>query len=570
MKILLTSLNAKFIHTSLALYSLKAYSKEYKSDVKIEEFTINNDLDYCLTQIVKYSPDVIGFSTYIWNVNETMQLIQNLKKVLPQTKIVLGGPEVSFNSMEFLKSADFVIKGEGEKPFYELLLHLDNKKNIHELKSICYKTDNTSVETELDKTVSLSDIGFAYEEIDSFKNKIIYYESSRGCPYSCAYCLSSSTKGVRFLDEKRVKSDLSFFLENRPKQVKFVDRTFNANPKHAIMIWKYLIENDNGVTNFHFEISADTITDEMIDVLKNARYGLFQFEIGVQTTNECTLKEIDRKIDTQKIFDTVKKVQNLKNIHIHLDLIAGLPFENFASFSKSFSDTYSLYPDKLQLGFLKLLKGSSLRTNSDKYGIIYRDYAPYEVLKTNDISYLELETLKGIEFFVDIYYNSHKYDTSIKYAETLYTSPFNMYFEFENYFIKNNLLKSSMPKSFYQSFLYTVTEDEFLKECLRFDLYKQENMANMPEILKNDEISIFRESSENIYSNQVLFKSHIEKGITKKQYIRNSRIEKFKYDIIKYIDTKHIVKKDTFILFDYYHIMDPIVLDEVILYEEKR
>lgn len=570
MKILLTSLNAKFIHTSLALYSLKAYSKEYKSDVKIEEFTINNDLDYCLTQIVKYSPDVIGFSTYIWNVNETMQLIQNLKKVLPQTKIVLGGPEVSFNSMEFLKSADFVIKGEGEKPFYELLLHLDNKKSINELKSICYKTDNTSVETELDKTVSLSDIGFAYEEIDSFKNKIIYYESSRGCPYSCAYCLSSSTKGVRFLDEKRVKSDLSFFLENRPKQVKFVDRTFNANPKHAIMIWKYLIENDNGVTNFHFEISADTITDEMIDVLKNARYGLFQFEIGVQTTNECTLKEIDRKIDTQKIFDTVKKVQNLKNIHIHLDLIAGLPFENFASFSKSFSDTYSLYPDKLQLGFLKLLKGSSLRTNSDKYGIIYRDYAPYEVLKTNDISYLELETLKGIEFFVDIYYNSHKYDTSIKYAETLYTSPFNMYFEFENYFIKNNLLKSSMPKSFYQSFLYTVTEDEFLKECLRFDLYKQENMANMPEILKNDEISIFRESSENIYSNEILFKSHIEKGITKKQYIRNSRIEKFKYDIIKYIDTKHIVKKDTFILFDYYHIMDPIVLDEVILYEEKR
>ncbi len=571
MKIILTSLNAKFIHTSLSLYSLKAFSKEYKKDIKIVEFTINNDLDHCLSSLVKENPDVIGFSTYIWNINETLSLISNLKKVLPKTKIILGGPEVSFNSKKYIESCDFVVTGEGELPFYNLLCHIDNKMDIKDIGSICYKNKNEAIENIGNCTIELKDIPFPYEEIDSFENKIIYYESSRGCPFSCSYCLSSSTNGVRFLEEERVKKDLSFFLKNNPKQVKFVDRTFNAKSSHAIMIWQFLIDNDNGITNFHFEISANIMTDEMIEVLKNARVGLFQFEIGVQTTNEKTLSEIDRKLKTSEIFEAVQKVQKLKNIHIHLDLIAGLPYEDFKSFRNSFNDTYSLYPDMLQLGFLKLLRGSRLREESEKYGIVYRDYAPYEVLETDEISYLELETLKGVESMVDLYYNSGKYENTLRYAQSLFDSPFDMYLELYNYISNKADLMSSISKASFRTLIYNVTKDDFVKELLRFDLYRFENINNLPEVLLNERIVLNRECSENIYSDENLFSEHIKNGITKKQIIRNSKIEKFNFDILEFIDNGKIVKKDTLILFDYYNYLKPYRLNsEEIDYETTR
>ncbi len=571
MKILLTSLNAKFIHTSLALYSLNAFAHEYKDNVIIKELTINNDLDYCLSELLAEKPYAIGFSTYIWNIEETIKLIGNIKKVMPDIIIILGGPEVSYNPKKYLAYADFIVTGEGEKPFYELLKYFDNKEKLENIEGIVFEKDGEQIENICKTKLELADIPFPYTEIDSFKNKIIYYESSRGCPYSCSYCLSSSTNGVRFLSEDRVKSDLSFFLAQKPKQVKFVDRTFNAKKDHAIKIWKYLIENDNGVTNFHFELSGNTITDDMIEALRPARVGLIQFEIGIQSTNEKTLNEIDRAIDNKKVFETVKKILALKNIHVHVDLIAGLPYENFDSFRQSFNDVYSLKADMVQLGFLKLLHGSKLRIDADKYGITYRDYAPYEVLSTNDISYFELETLKGIEHLSEMYYNCHKYENTLNYAETLFESPFDMYLALHNYVSSNTDMLVSVSKSYFRTLFYEVTKDEFLKELLRFDLYKEENINNLPEILLNDKIIISRESTEKIYSNEEIFKNHIDNKITKKQYIRNSRIELFTYDIIEYINNGNIVKKETFILFDYYGILPPTRLNnEDIDYDTER
>lgn len=560
MNIILSSLNAKFIHTSLSIYSLKSYLKDKPSvssiNVSIDEFTINNNLDYCLKSLIKKSPDVICFSCYIWNIEETKKLCKDIKSIMPSIKIILGGPEVSYNPSSYMDYSDFVVIGEGEVPFLELLEYFLGNRELSSIDSICYK-DFDNIVTNYEKhNLPLSEIPFVYDEIDSLKNKILYYESSRGCPYSCSYCLSSSSTGVRFLPEERVLSDLNFFLANKPKQVKFVDRTFNANKNHALMIWKHLILHDNGVTNFHFEISANTITHDMIDVLRGARAGLFQFEIGVQTTNQDTLNEIDRKIKTALIFETVLEVLKLKNIHVHLDLIAGLPYENFDSFRKSFNDTYKLYPHKLQLGFLKLLNGSSLRLNSSKYGIIYRDYAPYEVLKTADISFLELETLKGIESMLDIYYNSGRYPTTIKYAQTLYSSPFDMYLTLYSYFENDNIITSSMPKSFYQSFLYTITKNDFVRDLLRYDLLKEENISSLPDVL-SEKIDLSREFTENIYNDENIFSSHISKNITKKQYIRNSRIEKFNFDILDYLETGNIVEKECYILFDYYKMFSP-------------
>ncbi len=562
MKILLTSLNAKFVHTSLSVYSLKAFAKEYKENIDITEFTINNSLDHCLKIIAQKSPDIIGFSTYIWNINETLSLISNLKKILPNTKIILGGPEVSYNPKQYLDYADFIVSGEGEKPFYELLQYFDNKLKLEQIGGICYKQGNEIIENNTSINIPLSDIPFPYEDIKSFENKIIYYESSRGCPYSCSYCLSSIENGVRFLSEDRVKSDLTIFLENKPKQVKFVDRTFNANIKHTMTIWQFLIENDNGVTNFHFELSANTITDEMIELLKTARVGLFQFEIGVQTTNETTLKEIDRKLSNEQIFNAVRKILNLKNIHVHVDLIAGLPYEDFKSFTNSFNETYELNADMLQLGFLKLLHGSKLRVDSDKYGIIFRDYAPYEVLKTKDISYLELETLKGVEEMVDTYYNSGKYKNTLNYAKTLFQSPFDMYLKLFEHIENSKELLASVSKASFRSLIYDVTKNDFVKDILRYDLFSLENINSMPESLQGQKVNINRESSEKIYNDENLFKAHLDNRITKKQIIRNSRIEKFDFDIIEYLETNTIKKEETFILFDYFGFLVPTKLDK--------
>ncbi|MCL2591860.1 MAG: B12-binding domain-containing radical SAM protein [Defluviitaleaceae bacterium] len=502
------------------------YCKDFKDNLALKEFTINNHENYILRSIFKEQADVVCFSCYIWNIEIVKRLIRNIKKVMPNTKIVFGGPEVSYNpESENFFGADAIVLGEGEKSFYNLVLDILNGKELNKI----YKSEK----------ISLDDISFCYTDcIEDYENKIIYYESSRGCPFNCQYCLSSIDGEVRFLSEKRVKSDLDFFIKNKVTQVKFIDRTFNCNEQHALFIWNHIIENDNGVTNFHFEISADLLTDKMLETLKKARTGLIQFEIGVQSTNINTLLEIQRKTNLNKLFEKVKLIKQLGNIHIHLDLIAGLPLEGFASFRNSFNDVFSLHPDMLQLGFLKLLRGSGLRQNAEKFGIVYNDYAPYEILYTGDLSFADILTLKSIENMVDIYYNSNNFVNTLEYGLKNFETPFDFFHALSEFWEDNNYDSVSHRKiKLYEilfNFLEKIDENvDFLKDLIKFDMFLGENIKNLPAfVTKTDYSKIKCELGDSIYKDIIKTKKLLH-------------IEKFNYAV------PDCIKKDTYILFDY-------------------
>ena len=567
-KTLLVAINAKYIHTSLAVRSIEMYCKQNNTNVNIKEFTINNNEDMIINEIYAEKPDFLGFSCYIWNINIVIDLISTIKKLLPNIKIFVGGPEVSYEyDYIFEKGVDVVCIGEGEKTVKELVDNFNIKKCIDEsfkkIDGIAFKLDNEIIITKDRDLLSLDEIPFVYKEgLEGTEHKILYYEASRGCPYSCQYCLSSLEKGLRFLSEERVKQDLDFFLKNNVKQVKFVDRTFNCNKKFALMIWNYLINNDNGVTNFHFEISADIVDDEMLETLKKARLGLFQFEIGVQSTNDATLDEIKRKTNLEKLFDKVNKIKQLKNIHQHLDLIAGLPFEDYEIFKNSFNDVFSVYPEQFQLGFLKLLKGSGLRINAQKYGIVYKDKAPYEVLYTSLIDYDKMNMLKNIEDMVETYYNSGKAINTIKYGIKFFKSPFDffeklaIYWEDNDY---NNITPSKMKLyEVIYSFLASVNniDKNILNEIIKFDILLNDNIKSLPSWINTKYDNDFKEKERNFYSN----KENIEKYIPHlekydaKQISRMCYFEKFNIDIENMINSNFniINKNETYMLFDYY------------------
>ena len=567
-KTLLVAINAKYIHTSLAVRSIEMYCKQNNTNVNIKEFTINNNEDMIINEIYAEKPDFLGFSCYIWNINIVIDLISTIKKLLPNIKIFVGGPEVSYEyDYIFEKGVDVVCIGEGEKTVKELVDNFNIKKCIDEsfkkIDGIAFKLDNEIIITKDRDLLSLDEIPFVYKEgLEGTEHKILYYEASRGCPYSCQYCLSSLEKGLRFLSEERVKQDLDFFLKNNVKQVKFVDRTFNCNKKFALMIWNYLINNDNGVTNFHFEISADIVDDEMLETLKKARLGLFQFEIGVQSTNDATLDEIKRKTNLEKLFDKVNKIKQLKNIHQHLDLIAGLPFEDYEIFKNSFNDVFSVYPEQFQLGFLKLLKGSGLRINAQKYGIVYKDKAPYEVLYTSLIDYDKMNMLKNIEDMVETYYNSGKAINTIKYGIKFFKSPFDffeklaIYWEDNDY---NNITPSKMKLyEVIYSFLASVNniDKNILNEIIKFDILLNDNIKSLPVWINTKYDNDFKVKERNFYSN----KENIEKYIPHlqkydaKQISRMCYFEKFNIDIENMINSNFniINKNETYMLFDYY------------------
>ncbi len=567
-KTLLVAINAKYIHTSLAVRSIEMYCKQNNTNVNIKEFTINNNEDMIINEIYAEKPDFLGFSCYIWNINIVIDLISTIKKLLPNIKIFVGGPEVSYEyDYIFEKGVDVVCIGEGEKTVKELVDNFNIKKCIDEsfkkIDGIAFKLDNEIIITKDRDLLSLDEIPFVYKEgLEGTEHKILYYEASRGCPYSCQYCLSSLEKGLRFLSEERVKQDLDFFLKNNVKQVKFVDRTFNCNKKFALMIWNYLINNDNGVTNFHFEISADIVDDEMLETLKKARLGLFQFEIGVQSTNDATLDEIKRKTNLEKLFDKVNKIKQLKNIHQHLDLIAGLPFEDYEIFKNSFNDVFSVYPEQFQLGFLKLLKGSGLRINAQKYGIVYKDKAPYEVLYTSLIDYDKMNMLKNIEDMVETYYNSGKAINTIKYGIKFFKSPFDffeklaIYWEDNDY---NNITPSKMKLyEVIYTFLASVNniDKNILNEIIKFDILLNDNIKSLPSWINTKYDNDFKEKERNFYSN----KENIEKYIPHlekydaKQISRMCYFEKFNIDIENMINSNFniINKNETYMLFDYY------------------
>ena len=413
MKVLLVALNAKYIHSNPAIYSLRAYAGIYKEHIELVEYTINQPLEEIMGDIYKRKPDVLAFSCYIWNISDIFSLTGELRKILPKVPVWLGGPEVSFDSRQILKEhgeITGIMAGEGEETFLELMEHyVEGGKPLSAIKGLVLKEGETGERPLTD----LNRLPFLYERLEDFQNKIIYYESGRGCPFRCSYCLSSIDKTVRFRNLDIVKKELQFFLDNRVKQVKFVDRTFNCNHEHAMGIWQYIKEHDNGMTNFHFEVAADLLNQEEIALLNSLRPGAVQLEIGVQSTNPATISAIHRVMDVEKLKKIVAAIKRGNNIHQHLDLIAGLPYEDFETFQQSFNQVYAMKPQQLQLGFLKVLKGSDIHKNAEKYGIVYTSGEPYEVLYTKWISYEEIRKLKRIEEMVELYYNSSQFTTTL-------------------------------------------------------------------------------------------------------------------------------------------------------------
>lgn len=560
MKILLVSFNAKYIHSSLALRLIEGYCSDYKEYLEVLELTINHEMHEIIKQLYNKQPDVLGLSCYIWNMDLIEEILPILTKVLPNTKIVLGGPEVSYNSEALFERLpiDLVIENEGEETWYEYLKHLiDGDIVLEEIKGIVYRNEKGEVvRNQARALMDLANLPFIYDDLSGLEHKIIYYEASRGCPFNCQYCLSSIEKGVRFMPLERVLNELQYFLDQRVKQIKFVDRTFNTRKAFARSIWQYVIEHDNGYTNFHFEIAAELLDDACLEVLKDARPGLIQFEIGVQSTNMDVLTVIDRKMPFEDIKEIALKIKALGNIHQHLDLIAGLPYEDYASFRHSFNDVISLRPEQFQLGFLKLLKGSGLRKNAEKYGIVYSPKAPYEVLYTNELSFKELLILHGIEEMVERYYNSERFKHTLEYLYTLFNSPFDFYEALAHYWEANDYDKIPHKKAAYYTLLVPFAKDiegvnlDLLKELIRFDWYLHEMVKEVPEELMTLDQAPYREQANAIIRDDEYMIEHLGVSAkwTSRQRLRRMHMEWFSYNVYK---NNAKLEEPSPVLFDY-------------------
>ena len=574
MKILLAAVNAKYIHSNLAVYSLKAYAED--PAVEIGEYTINQQKDDILMDIYKRQPDILCLSCYIWNLDYIEEIVLEIGKLRPDMPIWLGGPEVSYDAKEVLRRLPCVkgvMKGEGEKTFKEICRIYRNEfekrenvcgyqdKNVdnswkksesvdNQLKGVDGITFREEKEKIIDNPwrpiMDLSEVPFVYDHMEDFEHKIIYYETSRGCPFSCSYCLSSVDKRLRFRDIELVKKELQFFLDHKVPQVKFVDRTFNCKHDHSIAIWKYIMEHDNGITNFHFEIAADILNEEELELLEQMRPGLVQLEIGVQSTNPKTIKEIHRVMDFEKVSKIVRRIQNKGNVHEHLDLIAGLPYEDVESFAHSFDDVYALKPEQLQLGFLKVLKGSFMQEHQEEYGIVHKAHPPYEVLYTKWISYEDVLRLKGIEEMVEVYYNSRQFTNTMEELEKEYDSAFTMYDRLASYYEDNGYNAVQHKRSArYEILLNYIRlhhkeKEDLFREVLTYDYYLRENAKSRPEfagdyLVEKNVARAFYEKEEETQTHMYL-----------PDYGKYDRNQMRKMTHLEYFKLA-----DTYILFDY-------------------
>lgn len=518
MKILLAAINAKYIHSNLAVYSLRAAAGDYREQVTITEFTINHQKDYILEKIYKEHPDVLCFSCYIWNLDYVESVVREFHKICPKVPIWAGGPEVSYEVKPFLEEhpeITGVMIGEGEDTFRELCAHyVDRKLPLSEICGLAYRTEEEICFTPERPIMDMSRIPFCYDTMEDFSNRIIYYESSRGCPFSCSYCLSSVDKQLRFRDIGLVKQELKFFIDQRVPQIKFVDRTFNCNHAHAMEIWRFIKENDNGVTNFHFEISADLLNEEELALILDMRPGLIQLEIGVQSANEVTIREIHRTMKLGRLKEVVQRIQAGGNIHEHLDLIAGLPYEDYQTFQKSFDEIYALKPNQLQLGFLKVLKGSYMFAHAKEYELLYHDKPPYEVLSTKWLSFGEILKIKQVEEMLEVYYNSGQFEVTMKVIEPLFDSAFLMfqqlgdYYEQKGYFgmSHSRIRRCEILLEFLSFYIPDCQKVQMIEEALLFDLYYRENCKSRPSWAVNP--SEFRDMTRTYCKNGKL--SHIE------------------------------------------------------------
>lgn len=556
MKCLLVAINSKYIHSNPAVYLLMECAEKRniaKVEIELAEYTINHHASEIFNDIYLHHADIVCFSTYIWNIEYVCQLVRNLKNLCPEITIWLGGPEVSYDCESFLRGlpqADGILYGEGEESFPKLLEYyagLNTNEAIKENKSLpdgCAWIDEKGVfhKTNPCAPVSMEELPFIYQKagrMDSFENRIIYYESSRGCPFSCSYCLSSIDKRLRFRPLEQVKHELSFFLEKKVPQVKFVDRTFNCKKTHAMEIWRFIRDNDNRVTNFHFEIAADILDDEELELLKTMRPGLIQLEIGVQTANPKTIEAINRKMNLSRVFEITKKIREAHNIHQHLDLIAGLPYEDYESFGHSFDTVYSMKPSQLQLGFLKVLKGSFMYEQAKQFGILYQQEPPYEVMKTPWLSYDDVIRLKGIEEIVEMYYNSTQFTNTIQLFEKQYNRPFELFEALSDEYRQAGLHeKKHSRESQYQFMLEFAKkrlsiELSLVRQTLTLDYYLRDHARKRPEFALNQEM--YKEEIREVCIETFKDRSY-------KEIIRDYHIEVF---------IPPFVEEKTFVLFDY-------------------
>lgn len=499
MKILLVACNAKYIHSNLAVYDLQAYASDYADHIVLKEYTINQQKDDIMRDIYLEHPDVVCVSCYIWNLSFVKELMADLIKILPGADFWAGGPEVSYDAEKFLtENSEFkgVMVGEGEETFKELAGYYveKNPQDLKDMTGICYRDGDQIIHNGWRQIMDLSSIPFIYKDLSEFKNRIIYYESSRGCPFSCSYCLSSIDKKLRFRDTETVKKELQFFIDNKVPQVKFVDRTFNCKHDHAMAIWKYINEHDNGVTNFHFEISADLLREEELQEMSTMRPGLIQLEIGVQSTNPDTIKAIHRTMDFEKLKGIVDRIHSFGNIHQHLDLIAGLPYEDYDSFRHSFNDVYALKPQQLQLGFLKVLKGSHMMEMCREYGIVYKTQEPYEVLSTKWLDYDHVLKLKTVENMVEVYYNSGQFQNTLEYLEKFFPDAFSIYERLGSFYMEKGYGDVSHTRMRRYEILLEFLEDvpeismDQVKDQMVYDLYLRENLKSRPGFARDQKL----------------------------------------------------------------------------------
>ncbi len=571
MKFLLAALNAKYIHSNPALYSLRAYVGEALQEyVEIAEYTINHAFTDVLADIYQRKPDVIGLSCYIWNIEQMLELVTELGKLMPQVPIWLGGPEVTYDAPKLLEKypgVTGIMVGEGEETFKQLLECYVNHEEVgteelQQIPGLCLPEGFTAPRELTD----MSTLPFLYEDMAPFQNRIIYYESSRGCPFRCSYCLSSIDKKVRLRDMSVVKKELQFFLDKKVKQVKFVDRTFNCNHGHATSIWKYLLENDNGVTNFHFEIAADLLNEEELSLLGQMRPGLVQLEIGVQSTNPKTLEAIHRVMDVEKLEKVVARINAGKNVHQHLDLIAGLPYEDYESFGRSFNRVYAMEPEQLQLGFLKVLKGSEMCERATEYGIYYTDKAPYEVLFTKWLSFEDVLRLKRIEEMVELYYNSNQFVHTLQFLEQAFETPFQMYEELAVFYERKGYFVNSPARSYrYQVLLEFACEydgqyEGVYRELLTYDMYLRENLKSRPDFAKD--LATYKDRCRAFYQQEEECREYLPAYETydSKQLSRMTHLEPFTYPVWERVERNVTsvscddimpVMKEYWVLFDY-------------------
>ena len=562
MKIILTAVNAKYIHSNLAVYTLQASAAKAGVFPEIREFTINQSKDSILRSLFLARADVVCVSCYIWNISIVEDLITEYHKISPKTKIWLGGPEVSYHAEEMLEQYPFlagIMKGEGEVTFREIAVYYQNQgngmegKTLEEIHGITYRDADGAVKSNPWRPVmDLSEVDFPYANLKKFENRIIYYESSRGCPFSCSYCLSSIDKRLRFRNLDLVKKELAFFLEQKVPQVKFVDRTFNCKKDHAMAIWKFIAEHDNGVTNFHFEIAADLITEEELELLNTLRPGLVQLEIGVQSTNPQTIEAIHRKMDFGKVTEIVNRIAKGRNIHQHLDLIAGLPYEDYASFRRSFADVYALRPQQLQLGFLKVLRGSFMYEHTKEYDCHYQEREPYEVLYTKWLPYDDVLKLKDVEEMVEVYYNSGQFVHTLPMIERLYENPFDFFQELGDFYRAKGYSEAAHNRIQRYEILLEFLRDEkqqdeaFFRQMMVLDLYARENMKTRPHFAKDP--SEWKNESRDFYQKEAETRTLLPSYTTYdwKQLQRMTHVEVFDYDVLGNGE-----KARTVLLFDY-------------------